>query len=317
MTDNLSDPELLAGFLDESQEALASLDALFIALEAHPGDLPTVEAIFRPVHSFKGNSAFFGFMQAKRLAHEMETLLDHVRKGRMQASRAAIDVLLAGLDGLKALVERLRAGQPEVVDAPTFDALVERVVAVSGSGAVQPRPAEDLALVERALAAADPAAKAAFMRLRAVLERSLGLAPAERTPAAPPAPDGGPHPLERLKELLAQPFEGQLAEDKALAVDRELHRLRDSAGDDAARSLAEDLLSAHKTFLGTLGFDPMLREYIVERLPQAAKLAFHGSQPLPQAGAAEALERRPSTHAEGTDRQVRTDRQERTDRIDG
>ena len=76
---NLSqDPELLAAFLDETQESLGTLDSLFIQLEANPADTQTVEAIFRPVHSLKGNSAFFGFMQAKRLAHVMESVLDAV-----------------------------------------------------------------------------------------------------------------------------------------------------------------------------------------------------------------------------------------------
>lgn len=126
------DPELLAAFLDETEEALGGLDALFVCLESAPDDRQTVEAIFRPVHSLKGNSAFFGFLQAKRLAHEMETILDHVRKGRARATRPVIDVLLMGVDGLKGMLARLRAGAPEVIDAVAHEALVQRVMEVGG-----------------------------------------------------------------------------------------------------------------------------------------------------------------------------------------
>ena len=55
---NLSvDQELLVEFIDESSDTLSSLDALFIELEQTPGDTQIVNAIFRPVHSIKGNSA--------------------------------------------------------------------------------------------------------------------------------------------------------------------------------------------------------------------------------------------------------------------
>ncbi len=167
-----ADPELLAGFFDESQETLGTLDALFIRLEAAPGDLGIIEAIFRPIHSLKGNSAFFGFMEAKRLAHEMETLLDHVRKGRMQASRAVIDVLLAGTDALKAIFLRLRAGGPEVDDPAALAALIDRVTALSGVGSAPPaedasQALKDIEILAAALGStAGPGVRAALARLR-------------------------------------------------------------------------------------------------------------------------------------------------------
>lgn len=142
------DPELLAAFLDETQEAFAGLDALFVQLERDHGERATIEAIFRPVHSFKGNAAFFGLFAAKELAHELETLLDHLRKGRLRIDRPLTDLLLAGVDALKAVVARLRAGQGEIADAAAHQELLRRVAA---AGAEALRAGPDWAAVRRDL----------------------------------------------------------------------------------------------------------------------------------------------------------------------
>lgn len=70
---NLSaDPELLAGFFDETRDQLSTISDQIVSLEANPESLPTIEAIFRTAHSIKGNAAFFGFLRAKGLAHRLE-----------------------------------------------------------------------------------------------------------------------------------------------------------------------------------------------------------------------------------------------------
>lgn len=295
-----ADPELLAGFFDETQETLGTLDALFIRLESAPGDLTIIEAIFRPIHSLKGNSAFFGFMEAKRLAHEMETLLDHVRKGRMQAERAVIDVLLAGTDALKALFLRLRAGGPEVDDASAFAALIVRVTALSGSGGAPPaedasQAAKDIETIAAALGAtAGPGVLAALGRLRKRFA-------AGETPAATTTP------IATIKAILAAPFDGTLDPDQARLVLAELEKLRHQARDDAARALAAEMLDAYHAFVDAMGFDVMLRDFILERLPKAAGLAFGEPAPSVAKVGTEALE--PKSERRDKDRSERIDGQ--------
>jgi two-component system chemotaxis sensor kinase CheA len=131
MDDNAAfdiDPELLAGFVDEALEGLAVLDSLFVELEAEPGNLDTISAIFRPVHTVKGNSAFFGLMKVKNLAHEMETLLDLAKQEKLVPDQAIIDILLEGVDNLKEMLARTRDGQPEVEDEAYFDELLKKVI---------------------------------------------------------------------------------------------------------------------------------------------------------------------------------------------
>jgi len=93
------DPALLAACLDESRDSLAGLESSLIALDDSSNLRADVEAIFRPVHTLKGNAPFFGFMEIQRLAHALETVLDLLRKAHLLLSKALTDVLLAGLDG--------------------------------------------------------------------------------------------------------------------------------------------------------------------------------------------------------------------------
>ena len=67
MADDLIDPNILLEFIDESIDSLEDLPALFIEIEKDPNNKEVINAIFRPVHSIKGNSAFFGLLKLKKL----------------------------------------------------------------------------------------------------------------------------------------------------------------------------------------------------------------------------------------------------------
>ncbi|MBN1806865.1 MAG: chemotaxis protein CheA [Sedimentisphaerales bacterium] len=131
MDDNAAfdiDPELLAGFVDEALEGLVTLDSLFVKLEAEPSNLDAINAIFRPVHTVKGNSAFFGLMKVKGLAHEMETLLDLAKQEKLVPNQAIIDVLLEGVDCLREMLSRARDGQTEIENEEYFNELLQKVI---------------------------------------------------------------------------------------------------------------------------------------------------------------------------------------------
>ena len=106
------DPDLLREFLNESQEHLQQIELGVLALEKDPTDNPTLNAIFRSFHTFKGGSGFLQLTPLNRLAHELETLLDLARQGRLVITPDIINVILAGADTtrqfLAALTERLQ-----------------------------------------------------------------------------------------------------------------------------------------------------------------------------------------------------------------
>lgn len=128
------DPELLANFLDESEESVGTLDSLFVELEQRPKDTEIIDKIFRVAHSIKGLAAFLSLRSIKDLTHELETLLDCVRRGRLTVDSAIIDCLLAGFDELTRMLARVRAGKSEVEDEGRLGDVLARVKELSGSG---------------------------------------------------------------------------------------------------------------------------------------------------------------------------------------
>ncbi|MDR1534886.1 MAG: chemotaxis protein CheA [Planctomycetota bacterium] len=104
------DPSLLQDFISESQELLDGLDPLFVALEAAPDDMSILDGIFRPVHSVKGNSGFFGLANIKKFAHIMENILGEFRSRKRVATPHLIDLLLKGVDFLRGMINRLAQG---------------------------------------------------------------------------------------------------------------------------------------------------------------------------------------------------------------
>ncbi len=110
------DQEVLAGFIDETMENLQAAEQMFIHLEENPDDIEIVNAIFRPIHSLKGTSGFFGLIKTKELAHSMENLLDAVRKGQKKATKEVINTLLPGIDQLNLIFQNVRSGGDEIRD---------------------------------------------------------------------------------------------------------------------------------------------------------------------------------------------------------
>ena len=121
------DPEVMTGFLDESQDSIATLDNLFVELEQHPKDKEIIGSIFRVAHSIKGLAGFLNLVAIKQLTHELETVLDNIRNDRLCVSSAIIDVLLTGFDKLENMLACVRAGQSQDEDEHKLQKLLEQI----------------------------------------------------------------------------------------------------------------------------------------------------------------------------------------------
>lgn len=128
------DPELFADFLSESLETLDGLDSLFVALESRPDDTSIVDRIFRPVHSIKGNSSFFGLVNLKNFSHDMESVLQDVRSRKRTATPELISALLRGVDLLRNMLERYRAGEMEASLLPEEESFLSELSSISEQG---------------------------------------------------------------------------------------------------------------------------------------------------------------------------------------
>ena len=107
--------ELRGMFFEQATEVIDSLGELILKIERDPSDAETLRSIRRAVHPLKGDSTAFGFGDLTNLAHHYEDALDRVRAREGSASRALIDLLLAGADALAALISHYR-GECEMPD---------------------------------------------------------------------------------------------------------------------------------------------------------------------------------------------------------
>ncbi len=70
-------------FFQECEEQLTELEDGLLAIEREEGDLETINAVFRAVHSIKGGAGAFGLDDLVRFAHTFETTLDGMRSGKL------------------------------------------------------------------------------------------------------------------------------------------------------------------------------------------------------------------------------------------
>ena len=142
-------------FLDESHEHLQSLNDGLLGLEDNAEDLSVLNEIFRNAHTLKGMSATMGYNKIAELTHEMEDVLDALRKEQIKIREDIIDTLFKCVDSLEQMIDNVANGDPE--DLIDVSDLVAKLTAIlSGK-----EPAEGAAPAPAAAApAAAPAAEA-------------------------------------------------------------------------------------------------------------------------------------------------------------
>lgn len=115
-------------FLEESREHLQTLNDCLLELEHNPEDLSVLNEIFRSAHTIKGMSATMGFTEIAELTHEMENVLDLLRKSQLKANEDIVDTIFKCVDTLEQMVESVASGTDGDVDVT---ALVKKLVAIA------------------------------------------------------------------------------------------------------------------------------------------------------------------------------------------
>jgi two-component system chemotaxis sensor kinase CheA len=117
--------DLLADFLTETNEGLASLDAALLQLERNPTNGAVLSEIFRTVHTIKGTCGFLGLPRLEGVAHAAENVLGLWRDGTLPVTPGGITLILSAADRFKQIVAGLEAtgGEPAGDDGPLKAAL--------------------------------------------------------------------------------------------------------------------------------------------------------------------------------------------------
>lgn len=104
------DESLIADFITESREHLDGIEPDLLGLEgSEQVSGETINRIFRAIHSIKGGAGFLAFTSLKKLSHCMENVLMAMRDGKLSPTPEITDVLLRGVDKLRAMLDDLQA----------------------------------------------------------------------------------------------------------------------------------------------------------------------------------------------------------------
>nr|WP_295769768.1 chemotaxis protein CheW [Rhodoferax sp.] len=141
-------------FFEEAGENLDLMEQMLLNLNLETADDEVLNGIFRCAHSVKGGAATFGFADVAELTHQMESLLDKLRRHELHPNAAMVDVLLESADASRGLLARHQAGGEGEV-TPTGD-LVRRIseLAAGKAPATLAAPAPRAEVVRAPVAAA-------------------------------------------------------------------------------------------------------------------------------------------------------------------
>lgn len=103
---SIEDDEILQGFIEESIEHLADIEADLLAIEEGGADIDVelVNKVFRAAHSIKGGAGFMGLSVIQDLAHATENVLGLIRSNKLVPTGEIVNVLLLATDELQHLI---------------------------------------------------------------------------------------------------------------------------------------------------------------------------------------------------------------------
>ena len=92
-------------YREEATELLTELEASLLELEEIPDDAELIGRVFRAMHTIKGSGAMFGFDDIAAFTHEVETVFDLVREGKITVTKGLVDLTLSACDQIGKMVQ--------------------------------------------------------------------------------------------------------------------------------------------------------------------------------------------------------------------
>ncbi len=98
-------------FKEEAHELLTELETALLELERMPSDEEIIGRVFRAMHTIKGSGAMFGFDRVAAFTHNVETVYDRVRNGKILVSKSLIDLTLSACDEILKMIDDTEQGE--------------------------------------------------------------------------------------------------------------------------------------------------------------------------------------------------------------
>ena len=101
-------------FKEEAYELLGALETALLELEESPDNVELIGRVFRVMHTVKGSGAMFGFDDIADFTHEIETIYDLVRNGKMAVTKELINSTLLARDQIRAMLDANGGNNPAI-----------------------------------------------------------------------------------------------------------------------------------------------------------------------------------------------------------
>jgi two-component system, chemotaxis family, sensor kinase CheA len=128
-------------FISEATEYLQNLNKSLLGLEKAPDNLELLNEIFRLAHTMKGMAATMGYQKITTVAHQMEDVLDRLRKQELKVTPEIIETLFKSLDVLEPLLQEVSSGEDKKVD--TTEIIVKLKMIMEQKKPEADQPAKD------------------------------------------------------------------------------------------------------------------------------------------------------------------------------
>ncbi|MEK6599104.1 MAG: chemotaxis protein CheA, partial [Deltaproteobacteria bacterium] len=116
-------------FLQEAEEHLKGISEELLKLENEPHAPSGIDNLFRHFHSIKGMAASMGHEAMAGFSHQLEDLLDAVRKKKIPLSEEIIDVILSGTDILQTFTRLIAEDKPLDIDTSPILSRIKAILA--------------------------------------------------------------------------------------------------------------------------------------------------------------------------------------------
>jgi len=143
------DIEFITDFISEAREHLSLIESQMLELERNPANTEVLNCVFRTFHTIKGLAGFLEFEMIQAVSHQVETLLDLARTGKLMVSPSTVDLVLESSDYLKGEVNRIEreVGGAERIPPDDNGVLIRRIeqaiLAIGTRGLIPQSPISD------------------------------------------------------------------------------------------------------------------------------------------------------------------------------
>ena len=124
------DEELLEIFSEEASEIFDRAEHLMAELEEKPGEVSTVQALQRDLHTLKGGARMAGLNQIGDLSHQLESLLESIAGKQSEVDAKQFRVISTTMDQLHDMVAADDYGQLTAIEEATDS--IEKLLSSEG-----------------------------------------------------------------------------------------------------------------------------------------------------------------------------------------